>query len=241
MSEHTNKQFTSDLETTRSLFLQMGGLVESMVQDGMEALTSGDLSLVDQVREREKDVNRLEVEIDERIGLLIARNQPTAGDLRLLLSVSKMLTDMERCGDEAEKIAKMARRLHESDVRYEPVVELRHMANSVAAMIRASLDAFARQDPMHAAQVVRDDKEVDKEWKGALRHIITYMIEDPRTISRSIDLIFIARALERIGDHAKNMSERVIYMVRGDDVRHTGIKNTERMARGDIPEEENEV
>ncbi|HUG58983.1 MAG TPA: phosphate signaling complex protein PhoU [Candidimonas sp.] len=241
MSEHTNKQFTSDLETTRSLFLQMGGLVESMVKDGMEALATGDLNLVDQVREREKEVNRLEVEIDERIGLLIARNQPTAGDLRLLLSVSKMLTDMERCGDEAEKIAKMARRLHESEASYQPVVELRHMAADVTAMIRDSLDAFARQDPMHAAQVVRNDKEVDKEWKGALRHIITYMIEDPRTISRSIDLIFIARALERIGDHAKNMSERVIYMVRGDDVRHTGIKNTERMARGDLPDEENEV
>jgi phosphate transport system protein len=241
MSEHTNKQFTSDLETTRSLFLQMGGLVEAMVKDGMEALATGDLNLVDQVREREKEVNRLEVEIDERIGLLIARNQPTAGDLRLLLSVSKMLTDMERCGDEAEKIAKMARRLHEADSPYEPVVELRHMAGYVTTMIRDSLDAFARQDPMHAAQVVRNDKEVDKEWKGALRHIITYMIEDPRTISRSIDLIFIARALERIGDHAKNMSERVIYMVRGDDVRHTGIKNTERMARGDLPEEENGV
>ncbi|PLC55111.1 phosphate transport system regulatory protein PhoU [Pollutimonas nitritireducens] len=241
MSEHTNKQYTSDLETTRSLFLQMGGLVEAMVKDGMEALATGDLSLVDQVREREKEVNRLEVEIDERIGLLIARNQPTAGDLRLLLSVSKMLTDMERCGDEAEKIAKMARRLHESDVRYEPVVELRHMAGFVTTMIRDSLDAFARQDPLHAAQVVRNDKEVDKEWKGSLRHIITYMIEDPRTISRSIDLIFIARALERIGDHAKNMSERVIYMVRGDDVRHTGIKNTERLARGEPIDEDSEV
>ncbi len=241
MSEHTNKQFTSDLETTRSLFLQMGGLVEAMVREGMEALATGNLSLVDKVREREKEVNRLEVEIDERIGLLIARNQPTAGDLRLLLSVSKMLTDMERCGDEAEKIAKMARRLHESEVHYEPVVELRHMSNFVTAMIRDSLDAFARHDPVHAAQVVRNDKEVDREWKGSLRHIITYMIEDPRTISRSIDLIFIARALERIGDHAKNMSERVIYMVRGDDVRHTGIKHTERMARGEVEDEENEV
>jgi phosphate transport system protein len=241
MSEHTNKQFSTDLETTRSLFLQMGGLVESMVRDGMEALIAGNLSLVEQVREREKEVNRFEVEIDERIGYLIARNQPTAVDLRFLLSVSKMLTDMERCGDEAEKIAKMARRLHESEGRYEPVVELRHMANFVTAMIRESLDAFARMDPMHAAQVVRNDKEVDKEWKGSLRHIITYMIEDPRTISRSIDLIFIARALERIGDHAKNMSERVIYMVRGDDVRHTGIKNTERMARGEPLDEANEI
>ncbi|TAL89907.1 MAG: phosphate signaling complex protein PhoU [Candidimonas sp.] len=241
MSEHTNKQFHSDLESTRSLFLQMGGLVEAMVQEGMEALTSGDLSLVDRVREREKDVNRLEVEIDELISLLIARNQPTAIDLRLLLSVSKMLTDMERCGDEAEKIAKMARRLHESETPYVPVIELRHMASHVATMIRDALDSFAREDPVHAAMVVRNDKDVDKEWKASLRHVITYMIEDPRTISRSIDLIFIARSLERIGDHAKNMAERVIYMVRGDDVRHTGVKNTERTARGQVPDEENEI
>jgi phosphate transport system protein len=240
MSEHTNKQFHTDLETTRSLFLQMGGLVESMVRDAMEALTSGDLELIEQVREREKEVNQLEVEIDERISLLIARNQPTAVDLRLLLSVSKMLTDMERSGDEAEKIAKIARRLHESHGygHYEPVIELRHMSDFVTAMIRDCLDAFARMDPVHAATVVRNDKEVDKEWKGALRHTITYMIEDPRTISHSIELIFVARALERIGDHAKNMSERVIYMVRGDDVRHTGIKNTERMARGEALEED---
>jgi phosphate transport system protein len=233
MSEHTNKQFHTDLETTRSLFLQMGGLVEAMVHDGIEALVTGDLRLVDLVREREREVNRLEVDIDERISLLIARNQPTAVDLRLLLSISKMLTDMERCGDEAEKIAKVARRLHESNARYTPVVELAHMAKCVAGMIRDALDAFAREDPLHAARVVRNDKEVDKEWKASLRHIITYMIEDPRTITPSIDLIFIARALERIGDHAKNMSERVIYMVRGDDVRHTGVKNTERTARGE--------
>src|SRR3546814_894036 len=211
----------------------MGGLVEAMVKDGMDALATGNMGLVDRVREREKEVNGLEVDIDERISLLIARNQPTAIDLRLLLSVSKMLTDMERCGDEAEKIAKMARRLHENNGNYEPVVELRHMATFVTSMIRDALDAFARMDPIHAAQVVRNDKEVDKEWKGSLRHVITYMIEDPRTISRSIDLIFIARALERIGDHAKNMAERVIYMVHGDDVRHMGLKNTERLARGE--------
>lgn len=241
MLEHTNKQFHMELETTRSLFLQMGGLVESMVLDGMQALTSGELALVERVREHERQVNNLEVEIDERIGMLIARNQPTAIDLRLLLSISKMLTDMERCGDEAEKIAKVARRLHEEDSAYEPVIELRHMADAVASMIRAALDAFARQDPVAAAQVVRNDKEVDKEWKASLRHIITYMIEDPRTISHSIDLIFIARALERIGDHAKNMAERVIYMVRGDDVRHTGVNNTERMARGEAPQDKSSV
>ncbi|MHA3902153.1 phosphate signaling complex protein PhoU [Castellaniella sp. WN] len=233
MLEHTNKQFHSELETTRSMFLQMGGLVESMVLDGIQALSRGELQLVDRVREHERQVNQFEIDIDERISQLIARNQPTAGDLRLLLSVSKMLTDMERCGDEAEKIAKVARRLHESNTSYEPVVELRHMADAVASMIRAALDAFAREDPIAAAQVVRNDKDVDKEWKASLRHIITYMIEDPRTISHSIDLIFIARALERIGDHAKNMAERVIYMVRGDDVRHTGVTNTERLARGE--------
>lgn len=233
MFEHTNKQFHSDIEAARSLFLEMGGLVEAMLRDGMDALSTGDPAIVDRVRQREKDVNRLEVEIDERIILLMARNQPTAIDLRLLLSISKMLTDMERCGDEAEKIAKVARRLHEAEEGYEAVVELRHMAELVGTMIRNALDSFARQDPVSAAQVVRADKEVNKEWKASLRHIITYMIEDPRTISRSIDLIFIARALERIGDHAKNMAERVIYMVRGADVRHTGVKHTERMARGD--------
>ncbi len=236
MLEHTNKQFHAELEATRSLFLQMGGLVEAMVLDAYQVLDDGDANIVDKVREHEKQVNQLEVDIDERISFLIARNQPTAGDLRLLLSISKMLTDMERCGDEADKIAKVANRLHEAHKSYEPVIELRHMAEAVAGMIRSSLDAFAREDPVAAAQVVRADKSVDKEWKATLRHIITYMIEDPRTISRSIDLIFIARALERIGDHAKNMAERVIYMVLGNDVRHMGVSNTERMARGEPPE-----
>ncbi|MGG4775827.1 phosphate signaling complex protein PhoU [Alcaligenaceae bacterium 429] len=240
MIEHTNKQFHSDLENTRSLFLKMGGIVESMVREAMEALFSGDLTLVEKVREREKEVNALEVEIDSRITYLIARNQPTAIDLRMLLSISKMLTDMERCGDEAERIAKMVRRLYESESGYEPVVELRHMSTSVVSMIKNALDAFARQDAIRAAEIVRSDKEVDREWKASLRHISTFMIEDPRTISRSIDLIFLARALERIGDHAKNMAERVIYMVHGDDVRHAGVKTAERVARGEsmdaIPE-----
>ena len=241
MSEHTNKQFSSDLESTRSMFLQMGGLVETMVRDAMIVLDTGDLDALDRVREREKEVNRLEVDIDELINLLIARNQPTAIDLRFLLAVSKMLTDMERCGDEAEKIAKMARRLHEGNSSYSPVVELRHMAQDVINMIKQMLDAFAREDAVQAAAVVRSDKEVDKEWKAALRHTVTYMIEDPRTITRSIDFIFVVRALERIGDHAKNMAERVIYMVRGDDVRHTGVKATERIARGENPEESNDA
>lgn len=233
MTEHTNKQFDADLEGVRSQFLAMGGLVEAMILESIEALSTGDMVLVDKVREREKEVNRYEVEIDDSISRILARHQPTAIDLRTLLAVSKMLTDMERSGDEAEKISTVARRIHEADVRFTPSVDLRHMAVSVQTMLRQSLDAFARLDPVLAAQVVRSDKEVDREWKAALRQFISFMIEDARTISPSIDLIFIARALERIGDHAKNMSERVIYMVRGADVRHTGAKNAERQARGE--------
>ncbi|HLS16393.1 MAG TPA: phosphate signaling complex protein PhoU [Paenalcaligenes sp.] len=232
MFEHTNKQFHADLETTRSMFLEMGGVVEAMVKQSTEALFSGDMEYVDRVLKREHQVDKLEVEIDERITNLIARNQPTAIDLRMLLSVSKMLTDLERCGDEAERIAKMARRIHDSDSGYEPVVELRLMSTSVVDMINRALDAFARQDVVLAAEIVRSDSEVNEAWKASLRHIITYMIEDPRTISRSIDLIFIARALERIGDHAKNMAERVIYMVRGDDVRHAGLRYIIRTTLG---------
>ncbi|AZW31865.1 phosphate transport system regulatory protein PhoU [Bordetella bronchiseptica GA96-01] len=233
MTEHTNKQFDADLQHVRSQFLQMGGIVEAMIHEAVEAIPAGDMSMVEKVREREKEVNRHEVEIDERISLILARHQPTAIDLRTLLAVSKMLTDMERSGDEAEKIATAVRRMYENDQRHIPLIELRHMAVNVGNMLRQALDAFARLDPILAAQVVRSDKEVDKEWKAALRNLITYMMEDPRTISRAIDMIFIARALERIGDHAKNMAERVIYMVKGADVRHTGVKNTERLARGE--------
>lgn len=233
MFEHTNKQFHADIETARSLFLEMGGLVESMLNNGMEVLSTGDQEVYDQVIELEKRVNKLEIELDERIILLIARNQPTAIDLRLLLSISKMLTDMERCGDEAEKITKMAMRFHEGGQGFSNVVELRHMAELVGKMIRDALDAFARQDAISAAAVVAADVEVNKEWQASLRHISTFMIEDPRTISRSIDLIFIARALERIGDHAKNMAERIIFMVRGADVRHQDLEDAQRLARGE--------
>jgi phosphate transport system protein len=233
MTEHTNKQFDVDLKRIRTELLQMGGLVEAMVQDGMQALTEGELNLVDRVREHEKEVNRLEVDIDERVTQILARHQPTAIDLRTLLAVTKMLTDMERSGDEAEKIATMARRIHEDDRSFMPDIELRHMANNISTMMRQVMDAFARQDAVLAATVVRSDKEVDREWKATLRNLITYMIEDPRTISRSIDLLFIARSMERIGDHCKNMAERVIYMVHGADVRHKGLKMAERVVRGE--------
>ena len=238
MPDHTIKQFDADLGYVRSQFLLMGGVVETMIHETVEALSNGDIALAEKVREREKEVNRFEVEIDERISLLLARHQPTAVDLRTLLAVSKMLTDMERSGDEADKIAVTVGRLYDNDQQASSLVELRHMGNKVASMLRQMLDAFARNDAVAAAAVVRNDKEVDREWKATLRQLITYMMEDPRTISHAIDLIFISRSLERIGDHAKNMAERIIYMVRGADVRHTGTKNAERQARGE--EENNE-
>jgi phosphate transport system protein len=231
MAEHTIKQFGAELEFVRSRFLLMGGTVETMINDAVEALSSGDMALLDRVREREKEVNRFEIEIDERISLLLVRHQPTAVDLRTLVAISKMLTDMERSGDEADKMASTIRRMYGGGYAMPPV-DLRNMGGKVAAMLRKMLDAFARFDAVSAAAVVRSDKEVDREWKANLRQLITYMMEDPRTISQAIDLIFMSRALERVGDHAKNMAERVIYMVRGADVRHTGVTHADRQARG---------
>ncbi len=233
MTEHTSKRYENELEVIRSTLLRMGGIVESMIQDALTVVETGSAEHIAQVLENEKVVNALEVELDKKIAEAIARNQPTAIDLRLLVSALKMLTDMERSGDEAEKVVKAARRLYEANPRYEPLVEIRHIATLVLSMLHKLLDAFARSDALVAAEVVRADKQVDKEWKSLLRTLSSYIIEDPRKTSESIDLIFIARALERIGDHAKNMAERVIYVVQGEDVRHKGVKNAEKVARGE--------
>lgn len=233
MAEHTSKQFDAELEAVRSQFLQMGGLVESQITGAVDGLANGDIELLDRVIEREAEVNRYETELDESIGRILALRQPAAIDLRMMITLTKMLTDMERAGDEAEKIARMAKMIHEAGRRNMPALELWHMAGYVTTMMRQMLDAFARVDAKVAAQVVRQDKNVDVEWQGAIRHLITYMIEDPRTISRSIELLFIAKALERIGDHAKNMSELLIYMIKGKDVRHTGVENVERSVLAD--------
>ncbi|HEY7805029.1 MAG TPA: phosphate signaling complex protein PhoU [Orrella sp.] len=231
MTEHTTKQFDVDIDQIRSELLRMGGVVQSMVRDAMLVVADGDVAALERVRDNEKLVNKLEVDIDERITNLIALRQPAAVDLRIVLAVSKMLTDMERCGDEAENIARRANRVHEDSKRFMPDLELQHMARVVLAMLNDVMDSFARHDSVKAAEVVRHDKQVDKEWKSAVRGLVSYMIEDPRTISGGIDLLFVARSLERIGDHCKNMSERVIFMVHGADVRHQGVKAAERLVR----------
>lgn len=228
MNDHIAKQFDADLENIRNRVLQMGGLVEQLIVMAMEGLASGDMLVIDQAIATDERVNRHEIELDEACTQIIARRQPTAGDLRMVMTVVKTITDLERIGDEAKKIAKMAKQIHGADFHTAPSIEFRHVSNLVIGMLRQALDAFARLDVMAAAQVVRTDQEVDVEFKSAMRQLITYMMEDPRTISRSLDMLFIAKAIERIGDHSKNISEYVVYMVKGRDVRHIGLAEIER-------------
>lgn len=228
-SDHISRQFDADLEAIRASVLQMGGLVESQIKSAVESLIGGDTNLMTQVIENDHRVNALEVKIDEACSQVIARRQPAAGDLRLVMAVIKTITDLERIGDEAEKIARMAKLLSQKTglvlPRYQ---EIKHAAEIALDMLRKSLDAFARLDIVMAAQVVRQDDQVDEEFRAIMRYLITFMMEDPRTISTSLEILFVAKAIERIGDHAKNISEYVIYMVKGRDVRHITADEIDR-------------
>ena len=221
MPEHISKQFDAELEAVRSRVLQMGGLVEEQIVKAVEGLASGDLAALDRVIEDDHRVNAMEVGLDESCSQIIARRQPAASDLRLVMAIIKTITDLERIGDEAEKIARMAKLIHEAEGVHLPRLELKHVANLALAMLRKALDAFARLDVASALQVVKQDRGVDDEFRSILRQLITFMMEDPRTISRCLETLFMAKAIERIGDHAKNMAEYVVYMVEGRDVRHT--------------------
>ncbi len=226
--QHILKKFDTDLEDLRSRVLAMGGLVEQQFLRAMDGLESGDMGALEQIITNDHLVNRHEVELDEACTQIIARLQPTAVDLRMVMTVVKIITDLERIGDEAKKIAKMARDLHTGDLRSVPRIDLRPAANIAVAMLRKSLDAFARVDENVSTEVARQDREVDASFKAAMRQLITFMMEDPRTISSSLDLLFIARAIERIGDHSKNIAEYVVYMVKGRDVRHIGLEAMEK-------------
>lgn len=228
MSEHISKQFDQELETIRSRVLQMGGLVEEQIRQAMMALSTGENSLIREVLKNEGKVNDLEVEVDDMSNHIIALRQPTAGDLRMVLTTIKMVRDLERIGDEAEKICRMAQLIHDAECQNLPRVELNHMAEIAVNMLHKVLDAFARMDVQAAMEVVREDQAVDNEFRAVLRQLITYMMEDPRTISRSIELLFGAKAIERIGDHCKNMSEHIIYLVKGRDVRHQDIDDVQK-------------
>jgi len=228
MAEHTSKQFDAELESVRSRVLQMGGLVEEQIIRAMEALGAGDMPAIERVIADDHRVNAMEVELDELCSHIIARRQPAAVDLRLLITVIKTITDLERIGDEAEKIGRMAKLVHTAERQHMPRLDLSHIADRALAMLRQSLDAFARLDVGEAMRVVKLDSEVDDAFRAIMRQLITFMMEDPRTITRCLEILFVAKAIERIGDHAKNMAEYVIYMVKGRDVRHTSIEEVEK-------------
>lgn len=228
---HLSSQFDEDLNSLCSKLLQMGGLVESQVEIAMRAFSESSLELCLQVIEREKGINLLEVEIDSACTELIARRQPTARDLRLVMAISKAITNLERGGDEAEIVAKRAKRIIEQDANYQiNTAEIKLSGQMAIDLLRRSLDCFARLDAVAAAKVVEDDKQIDEEFRGFVRKLITYMAEDPKMISTGLDLLSIAKAIERIGDHAKNIAEFVIYIVKGADVRHVSHDDLVREA-----------
>jgi phosphate transport system protein len=229
VTEHISKAFETDLDTTRTRVLQMGGLVEAQIQAAIGAYASGAQDLVDQVVENDKRVNGYEVAIDSACSQLLVRRQPAASDLRLIMAISKIVTDLERVGDEAEKIARMARAIHEHGAQHaQRFPSIRHAAHIAVRMLRQALDAFARLDAAAAAEVLKEDVAIDSEFRSVLRQLITYMMEDPRTITAGVEIIWVAKAIERIGDHAKNLAEQVIYIVKGTDVRHTSFEDIER-------------
>jgi phosphate transport system protein len=223
VSEHLSKKFDAELESIRSRVLEMGGLVESQIRRALEGLQSGNLALLDDVIATDHKVNGMEVALDGDCSHVIVKRQPAANDLRLIFAIIKTVTDLERIGDEAQKIARMGKNIHEHEPsgRLPRVVDVRHAAEAALSMLRRALDAFARLDCNVAVEVIRQDAAIDSEFQSLLRQLVTYMMEDPRTITAALDVIWVAKALERIGDHAKNMAEYVIYIVKGTDVRHT--------------------
>jgi phosphate transport system protein len=219
--KHLSSQFDADLNSLSSRLLEMGGLVESQISTAMRAFTQMDIDTCNIVIENEKLVNDLEIQIDLACTELIARRQPTARDLRLVMAVSKAITNLERAGDEAERVAKRTKRLIESGAPHNiNVAEIRLSGQMAINLLRRSLDAFARLDTVAAAEVVAEDRQIDEEFRGFVRKLITYMSEDPHIISVGLDMLTIAKAIERIGDHSKNIAEFVIYVAKGADVRH---------------------
>lgn len=232
--KHLSAQFDAELSGISTRVLEMGGLVESQVAQAIEALTTIDGAIATRVLSVEDRVNQLEMEIDRDLSTIIARRQPTARDLRLLIAVSKTIGNLERVGDEAARIARTVQRLINTGVSTKmrlPVTDVSNEASLATASLRKALDAFARLDTSKALEVIKQDNQIDQAFDGLMRTLITYMMEDPRTISASIDLVFVAKAIERVGDHAKNLAEQIIYIVKGTDVRHSSPETLESIVR----------
>jgi phosphate transport system protein len=228
-TRHISRQFNEEIEHLRNRVMKMGGLVEQQVLRSIEALKTIDEELARKIIKKDHKVNAMEVKIDEECAQMLALRQPTASDLRMVVAVIKTITDLERIGDEAEKIATMSVRISESGGKFHKrYAGIKHLGKHVATMLHDVLDAFARLDVDAAIQVVRADDIADEEYQSLMRQLLTYMMEDPRTITESLDVMWAARALERIGDHAKNIGEYVIYLVEGKDVRHIDIEEIEK-------------
>lgn len=226
-NEHSSKQYDMDLEQIRSKVLQMGGLVESQFHDAMISFKTGNVELAQQVIKNDEQVNRMEVTLDDSCSHLIVRRQPAANDLRTVMATIKVITDLERIGDEATKIARSTANLQErSNNVINQFETVRVIAGSAVDMLHDALDAFARLDEKQAMKLIAQDEIIDHEFRSILRGLITFMMEDPRTISSALDTLWVAKAIERIGDHAKNIAEYVIYVVEGKDIRHTDYVST---------------
>jgi phosphate transport system protein len=226
--KHLSTQFDADLNALSARLMEMAGLVESQTRGAIEALTHFNSEVADRVIAAEDRVNAMEVQIDRELSSVIGRRQPTARDLRLLMAISRMTANLERAGDEAQKIARMVKSMIASgSARALPVSELHIAVELAAGLLRKSLDAFARLDTKAAVDILKEDDLIDREFGGFVRKLVTYMMEDPRMISPSLDLLFVAKAIERIGDHAKNIAESIIYVVKGTDVRHTSMEEIE--------------
>lgn len=231
INQHISQQFEKQLQDIRTQLLAMGGLVEKQVSNAMQALLTGDTDLARAVMSGDEEVNKFDLAADESCINIIALRQPSAGDLRLVTVVSKIITDLERVGDESVRIAKMALNLSEKDRPTKNYRELKSLGKHVETMLHDALDAFVRQDVDLALKVAREDNIVDEEYESLLRQLMTYMMEDPRKISRAIDMMWSARALERIGDHSRNIAEHTIYLVKGKDVRHLTVEKIEQLIK----------
>jgi phosphate transport system protein len=228
MDKHISSQFDAELGSVSTRVLELGGLVESQIRHAVYSLSQFNTEVADQVIATESQVNSMEVEIDRDLSSIIARRQPTARDLRLLIAISKITANLERAGDESEKIARMVKSIINSgSARALPSSELRIASDLASGLLRKALDAFARLDVTEAVSILKEDDLIDAEFDGFVRKLVTYMMEDPRTISASLDLLFVAKAIERIGDHAKNIAEFIIYVVKGADVRHIALADVE--------------
>jgi phosphate transport system protein len=231
-THHISQQYNIELDDIRTHLSEMGGLAQRQVNDAIQALIDADLEKAEQVVRGDKGVNQMEMSIDEECVRILARRQPAASDLRLVIAVTKAITDLERIGDEASKIARQAIALNRDGVAPRGYVEVRHIGGHVSRMLQDALDSFARLDMDMALNVVQTDKMVDMEYGTAMREMITFMIEDPRSITRVLNIMWSLRALERIGDHARNLAQYVIYLVKGQDVRHASLDDIAEQIQG---------